>query len=161
MDIDRAKTFAGGLGETLANSARWVIFFGRKYPIAAAAYLIFYALFFFLQASQPGLPPLPPPVPQSSPFSNTSPIAASPLAPPPPPDPVMPLAQASAYRNGNSVVVRWNQPVTAPQLYADGALLSSVTCEPQMCTAPVSGRVYQLQAAWQQSGQKVKKVFRF
>ena len=161
MNIDRAKDFAGGLGGTITNFLRWVIHCGRKHSIVAAGYLVLYAWFFFHNASarQPDFPPPLPPVPQTSASPDTSPIAA-PLAPSPSPASVVPLAQAQAFRNGNNIVIRWNQSVSSPQLFADGALLTA-TCQPQTCTAPVSGKIYQLKAEWQESGQPVEKIFRF
>lgn len=152
--MEQAGTFFGRAGEVATSSARWIVLFGRKYPLAAAGYLVFFVLFFFQQVNQSSLPPAPP-LPQSSTFPTSS--APS---PPPLPSPVVSVAQAQAFRNGDSVIVKWSQPVSNPVLYADGNSVAA-SCQPQVCTVPVSAQINELQASWQEGGQSFKKKFRF
>lgn len=149
--MERAGTFFGRAGEVATSSARWIVLFGRKYPLAAAGYLVFFVWFFFQQINQSSLPPAPP-LPQSSTLTAPSPL--------PLPSPVVSVAQAQAFRNGDSVIVKWSQPVSNPVLYADGNSVQA-SCQPQVCTVPVSAQINELQASWQEGGQSFKKKFRF
>lgn len=156
--MESAATFFGKFSEITVFAVRWIIYFGRKYPLAAAGYLVFYAWFFFLQAksSQSNLS-LPPSPQQQRPTS----FASSPPVPAPPiPSPVVPLAQTQAFRNGNSAIIKWSQPVSNPMLYTDGNLLQA-SCQPQICTVSIPAQVKELQASWQEGGQSFKKKFRF
>ena len=156
--MESAATFFGKFSELTVFAVRWIIYFGRKYPLAAAGYLVFYAWFFFLQAksSQSNLS-LPPSPQQQRPtsFASSSPIPAPPI-----PSPVVPLAQTQAFRNGNSAIIKWSQPVSNPMLYTDGNLLQA-SCQPQICTVSIPAQVNELQASWQEGGQSFKKKFRF
>lgn len=151
--MESAATFFGKFGELTVFAIKWIVYFGRKYPLAAAGYLVFYAWFFFLQAknsSQSNLPPSP--IQQNQTFSASS--------PPPLSSPVVSVAQAQAFKNGNSAVIKWSQPVSNPVLYADGKLLQA-SCQPQVCTVSISVQIDELQASWQEGGQSFKKKFRF
>lgn len=153
--MESAATFLGKFGELTVFAIKWIVYCGRKYPLAAAGYLVFYAWFFFLQAkssSQSNLPLPPSPLQQRPTFSASSP---SPL-----PSPVVSVAQAQAFKNGDSVIVKWSQPVSNPILFADGNSLQA-SCQPQVCTVPVSAQVNELQASWQEGGQSFTKKFRF
>lgn len=149
--MERAGTFFGRAGEFTTFAIRWIIFFGRKYPLAAAGYLVFFVWFFFHSINQSSLPPAPPLPPRST-FPAPS--------PPPLPSPVISVAQAQAFRNGDSVIIKWSQPVSNPVLYADGNSLQA-SCQPQVCTALISTQVNEVQASWQEGGQSFKKKFRF
>lgn len=149
--MEQAGTFFGRAGEFTTFAIRWIISFGRKYPLAAAGYLVFFVWFFFQQINQSSLPPAPP-LPQSSTLPDPSPLAL--------PSPVVSVAQAQAFRNGDSVIVKWSQPVSNPVLYADGNSVAA-SCQPQVCTIPVSTQINELQASWQEGGQSFKKKFRF
>ena len=156
--MESAATFFGKFSELTVFAVRWIIYFGRKYPLAAAGYLVFYAWFFFLQAksSQSNLS-LPPPPQQQRPTSFAS---SSPVPAPPVPSPVVPLAQTQAFKNGNSAIIKWSQPVSNPMLYTDGNLLQA-SCQPQVCTVSIPAQIKELQASWQEGGQSFKKKFRF
>ena len=158
--MESAATFFGKFSELTVFAVRWIIYFGRKYPLAAAGYLVFYAWFFFLQAksSQTNLALPPPSIQQQTPTSS-APSAPVP-APPVPPSPVVPLAQTQAFRNGNSAIIKWSQPVSNPMLYTDGNLLQA-SCQPRVCTVSIPAQVKELQASWQEGGQSFKKKFRF
>lgn len=149
--MEQAGTFFGRAGEVATSSARWIVLFGRKYPLAAAGYLVFFVWFFFQQINQSSLPPAPP-LPQSSTFPDPSPLAL--------PSPVVSVAQAQAFRNGDSVIVKWSQPVSNPVLFADGNSVQG-SCQPQVCTVPVSAQINELKASWQEGGQSFTKKFRF
>lgn len=149
--MEQAGTFFGRAGEVATSSARWIVLFGRKYPLAAAGYLVFFVWFFFQQINQSSLPPAPP-LPQSSTFPAPSPL--------PLPSPVVSVAQAQAFKSGDNITVRWSQTVQNPQLYADGSLLSP-TCQGRICTVSISTQINELQASWQEGGQSFKKKFRF
>lgn len=152
--MQRATTFFGNLGEFLTNAARWIIFTGRKYPLAAAAYLVVCVFGFFNYLNQSALPPPPPSLTQ-----NPTPLTPT-AAPPPLSAPVVGVAQAQAYKDGNSVIIRWSQPVSNPSLYVGGFSLQA-SCEPQSCTTSISPQTTELRASWQEGGQRFRKNFKF
>lgn len=155
--MERATTFFGNLGELFQNAARWIIRFGRRYQIAPAAYLVAFFVCVFNYTNQSSVPPPPPPpsAQSSAPAAYTTTVPTA-----PPLTPAVAVAQAQAYRNGNSVIIRWNQPVSNPSLSADGNSLSA-SCQPQTCTASLTQQVpvNQVEATWNQGGQYFKKKF--
>lgn len=155
--MERASTFFGNLGETLQNIARWIIRFGRRYQIAPAAYLVAFFVCVFGYTNQSSVPPPPPPPPSAQ---NQTPAYTTTVPTAPPLTPAVAIAQAQAYKNGNSVIIRWNQPVSNPYLTADGSSLTA-SCQPQTCTAPLTQQVpvNQVEATWNQGGQYFKKKF--
>lgn len=151
--METTKTYLSIAGAYLEYAAKWIIWLGRKYPLFAAAHLVLsiWLLFFFGKSSQTtNLPPSVPPV-----SSNPSPVS--------PTDPVAPVqiaATVRAIKDGDTLTVKWNQPVESAQLFADGNLLSA-NCQPQFCTVTLSEQVQQLHARWEQSGQSFEKTFAF
>lgn len=136
-----------------AFGVRYIVFIGRKYPLIAAIFLFFYAFFFYkIFFSQPSVSNLPLP-PQTSTFNslpNTSPNTA----------PVVSVARAKAYKSGNQITIRWNQPVEEPKFIADNQNLNA-TCQPSSCVVNIPERISQLKAIWQENNQTFSKNFRF
>ena len=158
--MERAATFFGRAGEIIQDFTRWLILFVRRYPLFAVFYLAVYMWCVFGFANQTVTPPPPLPSAQNPVLpTNTAPAPVT----APPPAPVVPIAQAQALRNGNSIIVRWNRPVSSPSLYADSGKLT-VDCQPpsqpKTCTAALPQQASQVEASWSEGGQRVKTNFR-
>ena len=160
IDIkNKATSFFHKLPAYLVFAVRYIVFIGRKFPLLAAGFLLFYAIFFYqLFLNRPSLKSQlsPPPQPYSS--SNSSPSYNKPVVPT---APVIDVAQATAYKNGSIVTIRWTKPVEYPQIYsANGKLEAS--CQSQSCDINLSQQqTDRLEVKWQQQGQRFEKVFRF
>jgi hypothetical protein len=148
--MEQASSAFGRIGALAAFAAKWIIWFTRKYPLAGAAYLVFYVWFFFLRADVPVPPPAP--LPQSPAY----PPPEAPVLPPA----VQPVAQAQAYRDGNQVIIRWSSAVQEQRLSINGQTLTA-NCQPQSCTAPLPPNAEQVQATWKEANQSFNKTFRF
>ena len=150
------------IGAYTAYIAKWIVYLGRKYPILAAVHIALSVWLLFFWGRQPNLsPPVPSTTAPSTPAPITVPAAPTPIAPPASaPAPVVQIAQARAFKDDNTITIRWSQEIEQPQLYADGRLLGA-QCESESCTVAVEEGVQQLQAKWQQQGQPFEKVFRF
>ena len=140
-----------------AFGVRYLVFLGRKYPLIAAGFLLFYAIFFSkLFFGQPSLQsnlPLPP-QPYSSSSSSSSLNNQTPTAT------VIDVAQATAYKNGSIVTIRWTKLVESPQIYSSNGKLEA-NCQPQSCDLNLSQQIDRLEVKWQQQGQRFEKIFRF
>lgn len=153
--MERASTFFGNLGETLQNIARWIIKFGRRYQIAPAAYLVAFSVCLINYANQPVTPP-PPPAPSAQypvPTTATAPVPAIPQPT------AVTVAEAKAYKSGDSITIRWNQPVSQQQLMADGSLITA-KCEPEICTATLTQQAYEVRASWYQGSEYFNTKFK-
>jgi hypothetical protein len=115
---------------------------------------IWFLFFFGGNSTRTSLPPPAPPV-----SSNTPSSFATPSSPISSTDTVVSVAQAQAFKNGNSITIRWNQPVQNVTLLADGRLLAA-NCQPTTCTAALTGQVERVLARWQEAGQHFEKTFR-
>lgn len=172
--MEITKTWLSRSGDFLKLAVIWIVVFGRRYPLLPAFYLLFFGFSFFQFANHQELPP---PLPESSvPTSAATPSSAPALpsyaptaASPASPSPILPIAQAQAFKSEGNVTLRWNVPVINPKLYADGALLPA-SCQfggnnpnilqTQSCTAPISSQVTQIKASWEENGQSFEKNFR-
>lgn len=153
--MERAATFFGRAGEFTQNFYRWLILFLRRYPLAALAYLAIFLWYVFSFAAQPVAPPPPSPSAQY-PTPAATPVSVVPL---PTPTPAVSVAQAKAYQNGNSITIRWNQPVSQQQLIASGSSLTA-NCQPQICTATLPQQAYEVQASWRQGSEYFNTKFK-
>ena len=154
----KATSFFHKLPAYLVFVVRYIVFIGRKFPLLAAGFLLFYTIFFYqLFLSQPSLKGQLPPPPQ--PYSSST--SSSSYNKPVPTAPVIDVAQATAYKNGSIVTIRWTKPVEYPQIYsANGKLEAS--CQSQSCDINLTQQqTDRLEVKWRQQGQRFKKVFRF
>lgn len=148
--MERTGTFFGIFGQILRNSARWIIRFGRRYQIVAAIYLVVFCVWIFSIGNQPVTPPIPPssstpPVPPvSSPVQNPVPAVPA-YTPSPPPLPTVEIANVKAYKNGNTITIRFDKQVSDVQLSVDGGNWFSPSCEIKICTATVPVEALQIQ----------------
>lgn len=146
--MDGATDFLERIVSFFSRGARWIILFGRKYPLAACIYLIGCMwVVFFLGNLSASLSPI---APTASLSPSRSVTAVTPVAP---------MAKAMAYRNGERVVIRWDRGVEVPQLMADGSRLTA-NCSSTQCMTNVSKNASQLIVTWQESGQLFRKTFR-
>ncbi len=154
--MERTATFFGKVGELASASAKWIITFGRKYPLIPAFYLILFVWFVFFRT--PSLPPTIPSTPTNSP--STLPLSSSPA--PPVPTPVINIAQVSAFRSGTKIKIRWTHEVTTQQIILDGKK-TNPSCQRTECTVDISNqpKLAVLEAHWQESGQSFEKSFSF
>jgi hypothetical protein len=158
MAMETSKTYFNIIGAYTAYAAKWIIYLGRKYPLFAAVHLalsIWFLFFFGSGSTRTSLPPPAPPV-STNPPSSFTPSSSNPISST---DTVVSVAQAQAFKNGNEITIRWNQPVQNVKLLADGRLLAA-TCQPTTCTAALSGQVERVLARWQEAGQNFEKTFR-
>jgi hypothetical protein len=163
--MERTSTFFGIIAVIVQNSLRWIIQFGRKYQIIPAAYLVVFFVSIIGYANQPATPPPPTPAPEvpstppipatQNPVSELNPTPA--LSPPPPP--AIEVASAKAYKNGNSITIRFDKPVTEVRILVGGTLLAP-TCELQICTATMQEEVLQVQVSWYQGTESFSTNFR-
>lgn len=158
--METTKTFFSMAGAYAGYGAKWIIWLGRKYPLFAAAHLALaiWFLFFFDNSNQ--TTNLPPPVPPVSNAPSSFTPSSSPVSPTTPVAPVLQAATVRAIKDGNTLTVKWNQPVEQPKLFVDGRFLAA-NCQPQFCTVVLDKPVQQLQARWEQSGQPFEKTFAF
>ena len=157
MSLETTKTYFGFIGAYTGYVAKWIIYLGRKYPLFAAIHLalsIWFLFFFGSSSTRTSLPPPAPPVASNTPSSFVTP--SSPVSPT---DSVVSVAQAKAFKNGNEITIRWNQPVQNVTLLADGRMLAA-NCQPTSCTAALTGQVERVLARWQEAGQNFEKTFR-
>lgn len=179
--MERRSTFFGIFGQIIQHTLRRLILFGRQYQIVAASYLIAFCIGVITLANQPvSLPPLPPPTPQ------TSPVAGSPTAqsstpassnlpsstPNSNPEPesasystnaqapsAVAVAQIKAYKNGNSLTLRFDKPVVDVQLVVDEIVLKA-ECKGLICTTNIEPEAMQAQVFWSQGGERFRIDFR-
>ncbi|MDJ0717505.1 MAG: hypothetical protein QNJ54_25340 [Prochloraceae cyanobacterium] len=153
--MERTVTFFGKVGELASASAKWIIIFGRKYPLIPAFYLIVFVWFVFFRT-----PSLPPAVPSTSTPSTLT--ISSPLTPTGAPTPVINIAQVSAFRSGTKIKIRWTHDVTNHQIIIDGKK-TNPSCQRTECTVDISNqpKLTVLEARWQESGQNFEKSFSF
>lgn len=162
--MERAASFFGRAGEVAQNFYRWLILFLRKYPLAALVYMAIFLWYIFSFANQSVQPPPPPPSAQyPAPPANTAPVPAAATAPAPAAIPAIPVAQARALKNGNTITIRWNRPVVSPSLYSDSGMLTA-NCQPpsqpQTCSAALPQQASQVEASWLEGSDRVKTDFR-
>ena len=158
--MERASTFFGIIGVIVQNSIRWIIQFGRKYQIVPAAYLVVVSITLISYANQPATPPTS--APSTPPVPSTQDPAPAPNPAPtfsPPPPPAIEVASAKAYKNGSSITIRFDKPVTEVRILVGGTSLAP-TCELQICTATMPEEVLQVQVSWYQGVEKFRTTFR-
>ena len=154
--MERASTFFGIFGQIIQNSVRFIILVGRQYQILPAIYLVVFSVVFVSYANQPVTPPSPTPSPTDTPSApNSTPPNSAPTFPPS----AVEVAIAKAYKNGNSITVRFDKPVLGVRLLVDGDLATS-KCEAQTCTATLSEQALQVQVSWHQGGDSFQTTFR-
>lgn len=161
-----AAPIAKRIGAYTAYGAKWIVYLGRKYPILAALHIAVTVWFLFFYGRQGNLPiptttAPPTPAPVTAPTPAPTPAATTPITPPASaPDPVVQIAQARAFKDGDEITIRWNQAVKNPKLYADNKLLNA-SCDDKTCVVDGKQKMQQIQAKWQQQGQPFEKAFRF
>lgn len=155
---NQATSFFQKLPAYLVLGVRYIVFIGRKFPLIAAGFLLFYAFFFYqLFLNRPSLKSQLPPPPQPYSASTSSPSYNKPV----PTAPVIDVAQASAFKNGAVVTIRWTKPVEYPQIYSANGKLEA-NCQPRSCDINLSQQqTDRLEVKWRQQGQRFEKVFRF
>jgi hypothetical protein len=155
--MERGSTFFGIIGLIVQNSLSWIIRFGRKYQIVATAYLVIFFVSIIGYANLPVTPPTPatnppsPSVPDPVPVPNPVPTFSLP--------PAIDIAQVKAYKNGNSLTLRFDKPVADVQLIIDEQALTA-DCKPFICTATVEQEAMQLQVSWSQGNESFRTNFR-
>lgn len=158
MSLETTKSIFSVASAYTGYCAKWIIYLGRKYPLFAAIHLalsIWFLFFFGSSSTRTSLPPPAPPV-STNPTSSFTPSSSSPVTST---DSVVSVAQAKAFKNGNEITIRWNQPVQNVTLLADGRMLAA-NCQPTSCTAALTGQVERVLARWQEAGQNFEKTFR-
>lgn len=140
------------------NSAKFIILKVRKFRFLGWGYLILFCFFFLaslvslyqsnLPVSQvPNLP---------NPPSNTNPA----------PDPtsiVIEGSQSKAYKTGNEVTIRWDNPVFDTSFRVDNRRVrgEDVNCQLDFCTLNLlSDQASIVQASWTENGEQFSKEFR-
>ncbi len=145
-----ATSFFERLTILAAFGVRYVVFIGRKYPLIAVGFLLFYAFFcyqlFFSQPSNLASQP------HSSSTSLNRRIPTT--------TPVVEAAQASAYKNDSVVTIRWNKPVESPRI-SDFSRQLKTECQPKSCSINLEEIPERLKVRWRQLGQSFEKTFRF
>lgn len=156
IDIkDRATSLFARLKVYAVFLIRYIVFIGRKYPLIAALFLLFYAFFFFRSLNLNTSSNLPIsnnnlPLPNTSTYSNTQPN----------PTPVIEAAQATAIKNGSTLVIRFSKPVKNPTIAANGKKLD-FECQERTCNVNLSKPLSQINLSWWQESKLFKKDFRF
>jgi hypothetical protein len=171
--MERTGTFFGIFGQILRNSLRWLIRFGRRYPIVAALYLIVFCIWFISYGNQPVIPPvspssstppLPPvssPIQNPVPYSNPNPAPTVPAyTPSPPPLPTVEVANVKAYKNGNTITIRFDKAVSDVQLSVDGGNWFTLSCQLTICMATLPAEALQIQVTWFQGTDSFSTKFR-
>lgn len=161
-----ANTFFGVSGQITQNSLRWIIRFGRQYPIAAASYLVFF--FFALvscanqpvaspPSSSPSEAPSPTTTPSPLPTENPTPNPTPTDTPSPSPSPVVSVAQLIVYITSVKIIVRFNRPVSNVQMTANGKPLDVKCEELNICTIATPEEAFDLGIIWNQDGESFSK----
>lgn len=160
--MDKTRSALETIGNGLYIALHYIIFYGRKYPLAPALYLLFFVWFFFLRRSS--LPPAPPAYTSSPSFNltrNNNPYSSAPApAPAPTPTPIIQAAQVSAFQSGDRIILRWNRPVNSQEIYTDGNRVN-VRCQPRECQIKINDRPKLIYTKWSESGQTFEKSFSF
>lgn len=166
MGRGNTNTFFGIVGQVVQNTLRLIINFGRLYPLAAASCLVTLTFTVYSYTPRP-VEPIAHPAPSSSssvpepseaPVAVPTPASTTPstadyysVPVPPIPPPVVDVATPKAYRNGDTITIRWNKPVSRVQITVDGFLLKP-DCEGRVgniCTA-ILAQGSELEVSWWQ-----------
>jgi len=157
--MDKTRSILETIGNAVYIAIHYIVFYGRKYPIAPAVYLLLFVWFFFLR--KPAFPPAPPiytSSPTLNPSKNPNPYSSAPVAPAP--SPVVQTAQVNAFQNGNIIILRWDRPVQGHQIYVDNNR-TNARCQPQECQVSLSIQPNLIYTKWTESGQSFDKSFNF
>ena len=149
---DKATSLFARLKVYTVFLIRYIVFIGRKYPLIAAVFLLFYAFFWYksLNISTPSSNlPLTTQSPSYS-NSNQTPTTA----------PILEAAQATAIKNGETLTIQFSKPVETPRIFADKVSLD-YDCQPKSCKIALSQPLSQIQVYWWQQGKRFVKNFRF
>lgn len=150
---DTASNVAAKLKVYTVFLVRYIVFIGRKYPLIAALFLLFYAFFFLKSLNISSSRNLP--LPSTPSYSNNQPITPTPT-----PTPVIEAAQATAIKNGSTLVIRFSKPVKNPMIAANGKKLD-FECQERTCNVNLSEPLSQINLSWWQESKLFEKDFRF
>lgn len=150
---DTASNVAAKLKVYTVFLVRYIVFIGRKYPLIAALFLLFYAFFFLKSLNISSSRNLP--LPSTPSYSNNQPITPTPT-----PTPVIEAAQATAIKNGSNLTIQFTKPVENPMISANGKRLD-FKCQAKTCDVILSQPLSQINLSWWQQGKRFTKDFRF
>ena len=164
--MEKTRSILETVGNATYVGIHYIIFYGRKYPLIPAAYLLLFIWFFFLR--KPALPPAPV---SSTPGGSYAPGGSyyfpglnSPQSQrqptPAPAAPVIQTAQVSAFQSGDRIILRWNRPVEGHQIYLDDNKIN-VSCQPKECQIKIGNQPNLIYTKWNESGQSFEKSFSF
>ena len=132
----------------ISSAAKSIILNSRKHPIFAVVYLLF---FLFLIGSSLNS------TPQASRNLNYSQTESI--------DTAINSAQAKAYKSGNEITIRWDEPIYSPIFLADYTPIkeNNISCQLDFCTVTIPESTELLMAEWEQeeNSERYSKKFRF
>lgn len=129
---DTASNVAAKLKVYTVFIVRYIVFIGRKYPLTAAIFLLFYAFFFLKSLNINSSRNLP--FPSTPSYSNNQPVT---------PTPVIEAAQATAIKNGSNLTIQFTKPVENTMISANGKKLD-FECQAKTCNVTLSQPLSQI-----------------